>query len=997
MLTIAVLGTIEARQDGVRLDVPAGKTTELLARLALDGSSVRAETLLEDLWSAPTGRNTLQSKVSQLRRALGDPASVEGSDDGYRLMVDTTAVDAARAIALAGRAAHARRAGDPELCLELAGEGLALFRGAVLPDVGAWATGHRARLEELHLELVEDAMAARVELGAGGEVVAELEALVARHPLREGLWESLITALYRAGRQADALAAYGRVRRLLVEELGIDPGSGLRALEREVLQQSPSLEAGPLSRAVAVPGNLTAPMSPLVGRSEDLTEVASALVEHRLVTVVGVAGVGKTRLAVEVGRQLEAPGGVWLVRLDAVDASADLAQVVAETLHVPGGAPALPDRLAGAGTVVLLDNCEHVVGQVADLVSTLRGVPQVRILATSQVPLGIEDERVHALQPLSHDDSVALFTRRAREMRRQLVLDDDATAAVGEVCRALDGLPLAIELAAARARSLSVRDIARRLDDRFVLLRDPNSQRPERRRALEGAIAWSYELLFPDDQRGLWALSCFAGDASLDATQHVLAALGVPAGSVLDTISRLVDRCLVSVEDAEGGAVRYRLLDSIKAYAAARLSEWDRADVARAAHARWYAECARWCDEHIRSDRQPECLAIARAERANVDVALAWCAAHDPLLGVRTANGFGWTWVVLGEGTAGAARVRGTLTPRTPARERATALLLAGWLEASAGDVVLAQSDLDSARAIAEDLADDEMVADVDRHQAFVSIQQGRADAVLVSSAASLATYRRRGLLWPAAGSLLLSAFGSVMGGDTAEATRKGSEALRAFSPIGDSWAVVHAQGLLAAVAQAEQRLDDAAGALAAAADESRALGFLGQAALHRASMARAQHRLGDPAAPGSYQQAIDDATAVGDGRLAATARLNLARLLRTDGQREAALALLEVNERWYAAAGAGDYALLSHSLLSSERGDVRALEEELVEARDSGNIEVQVCALDGLARLAAEAGDLSAARARLADADDLAPQVAHVLDEADRSDAATTRRLVAT
>ena len=306
MLTIAVLGTIEARQDGVRLDVPAGKTTELLARLALDGSSVRAETLLEDLWSAPTGRNTLQSKVSQLRRALGDPASVEGSEDGYRLMVDTTAVDAACAIALAGRAAHARRAGDPELCLELAGEGLALFRGEVLPDAGAWATGHRARLEELHLELVEDAMAARVELGAGGEVVAELEALVARHPLREGLWESLITALYRAGRQADALAAYGRVRRLLVEELGIDPGSGLRALEREVLQQSPSLEAGPLSRAVAVPGNLTAPMSPLVGRSEDLTEVASALVEHGLVTVVGVARSGQDAAG---GRGRPAAGG----------------------------------------------------------------------------------------------------------------------------------------------------------------------------------------------------------------------------------------------------------------------------------------------------------------------------------------------------------------------------------------------------------------------------------------------------------------------------------------------------------------------------------------------------------------------------------------------------------------------------------------------------------------------------------------------------------------
>jgi predicted ATPase/DNA-binding SARP family transcriptional activator len=997
VLTIAVLGTVEAQRDGVRVDIPAGKTTELLARLALDaGMVVRADTLLEDLWSGRTGRNTLQSKVSQLRRALGDRGSVVSSEDGYRLMVDVAAVDASRAIALAAHAAKARRADDPKACLELAGEALALFRGEVLPRVGDWASTRRARLEEVRAELVEDAMAARVELGAGGEVVAELESLVEQYPLREGLWASLVTALYRAGRQADALAAYGRVRRLLVDELGVDPGAGLRALEQQVLQQSPALEAGPPSQPVGAPGNLPVASSTLVGRSEDVAAVVSALDKHRLVTVAGLAGVGKTRLAVEVGRQLEAPGGVWLVRLDAVDASVALGQVVAETLHVPGGEQALPERLAGASAVVLLDNCEHVVESVGVLArSLLEAAPQLRVLATSQVPLGIEDEHLHALEPLTHEDSVALFTRRAREMRRQLLLDDDATAAIAEVCRALDGLPLAIELAASRVRSLSVREIARRLDDRFVLLRDPNSQRPERRRALEGAIAWSYELLFPDDQRGLWALSCFAGDASLDATELVMNALGVPAGSVLDTISRLVDRSLVTLEPAEGGALRYRLLDSIKAYATERLRESGQAGVAGAAHARWYAEAAHWCAERVRSDRQSECLTTARVERANIDVALAWCAAHDPLLGVQIANGFGWTWVVLGDGTAGAGRMRNALTPDTPARERAMALLLAGWLEASAGDVALAQGDLDGARTIAEELADEVMAADVQRHQAFLSIQLGRADVVLASSAASLVTYRRLGLRWQAAGSLLLSAFGAVMRGDTLKASRDGLEALGCFSRIGDSWAMVHAHGLLAAVAQAEQRLDDAAHALAAAADESKAMGFLGQAALHRASLARVQHRLGDPSAPGSYQQAIDDATAGGDGRLAATARLNLARLLRGAARKDAALALLEVNDRWYAAAGGGEYALLSHCLLASERGDAQALEEDLVRARGAGNREVEVCVLDALARLAAEAGDLPVARARLADADGLAPQVAHVLDLADRVDAAVVRRLI--
>ncbi len=998
MLTVAVLGAVEARRDGVRLDLPAGKTTELLARLALDaGSRVRADALIEDLWAEPTGRNTLQSKVSQLRRALGDKDVVLGTGDGYTLAVDATSVDASRATELAAQAADARGADDAATALDRAREGLALFRGEVLVDAGDWAAAHRTRLEEVRLELVEDAMAARVALGAGGEVVAELETLVEQYPLREGLWVSLITALYRAGRQADALSAYGRVRRMLIGELGLEPGAALRALEQQVLQQSAELDSMSPSRPSAFPGNLPAHSTRLVGRADDLEGLLSAMEEHGLVSVVGLAGVGKTRLAIEVGRHLEAPGGVWLVRLDAVDASAVLTQVVAETLHVPGSEVALHERLSGAGTVLLLDNCEHLVVEAGTLVgSLLDAVPQLRILATSQVPLGIEAERVHQLQPLTQDDSVALFTRRAQETRRQFVLDAEVTAAVEEVCRSLDGLPLAIELAASRVRSLSVHDIARRLDDRFVLLRDPNSQRPERRRALAGAIAWSYELLFPDDQRGLWTLACFAGSASLDATEHVLSALGVPAGSVLDTISRLVDRSLVSVESAEGGAVRYRLLDSIKAYAAERLRESGQVDVAAAAHAEWYAESATWCDEHVRSRRQPECLAIAREERANVDVALAWCAENDPLLGVRIAIGFGWTWAVLGDGTAGAARVRNALAPEAPARERATGSLLAGWLEASAGDVSLAQADLDAAGVLIAELHDEVLAADVQRHQAFLSIQQGRPDVVLASAAASLSTYRRLDLEWRMAGSLLLSAFGSLMTGDTATATRDGTQAVGILASMGDSWGIVHGEAMLGGVAQAEHRFDDAARALERAADESAAMGFLGQAALHRATLARVQQRLGDAGAVASFERAIGDAAAVGDGRLAATARLNLARFLRSAGDGPAAASLLEENERWYHSAGGGDFALLTRCILNAERNDAPALRELLEEARGAGNLEVQVFALDALARVSAESGDRDAARILLAESDVLAALVAHVVDDSDRFDAVSARRLFA-
>jgi predicted ATPase/DNA-binding SARP family transcriptional activator len=995
VLTVALLGAVEVRLDGVPLPVPTGKTTELLVRLALDaGVRVRADTLLDDLWPEGAGRNTLQSKVSQLRRALGDRDLVAGSGDGYTLALDRGCVDAFRVADLAAEAAAAREAGDTATALDRATRGLALYRGDALVDLGDWAVPHRARFDELRMALVEDAMAARVALGSGGEVVGELEALVERHPLRERLWAALVTALYRAGRQADALAAYTRVRTVLVDELGIEPGEELRALEQQVLQQSPVLRTAAAGPAVASPGNLPPVPAPLVGRADDAGALGSLLREWRLVSVAGPAGVGKTRVALEVAQGLRASGGVWLVRLEAANASSDLAQVVAETLHVPAGGRGLVDRLAGAETVLLLDNCEHVVESAGALVGSLvDSVPGLRILTTSQVPLGIEGECVHHLEPLSLEDSVTLFSRRAQELRRQFVLDADTRTLVEEVCGSLDGLPLAIELAAARVRSLSVRDIARRLDDRFAVLQDPSSHRPERRRALAGAIGWSYDLLFPDDQRGLWALSCFAGSASLDAVEHVLTALGVPSGAVVDTVTRLVDRSLVSVDDAAGGAVRYRLLDSIRAYAADRLREAGQAQVARAAHAAWYAGLAAWCDARVRGDRQPECLAVARAERANVDAALAWCAGQDPALGARIGIGFGWTWVVLGDGTAGAARVRGALTSATAVRDRATGLLLAGWLESSAGDVTLAQADLDAARLIADGLDDDLLRADVHRHQAFVSLQRGHPDRALSAASAGLGTYRALGLGWQSAGSLLLAAFGSLMLGDTAAAARDAGAAVTILTPIGDSWALVHAEAMLAGVAQAEHRFEDAARALANAADRSRALGFVGQAALHLATLARVQHRAGDTdQAIGTFDRAIAAALAGGDGRLAATARLNLARLLRARGDVVRAVSLLEQNLRWYEHAGGGDGALLTRCLLCAETRDAAGLSEVLDEADTVETQEVRVYALDALAHEAATRGDDARAEQLLAEADALTAAVAHLVDDGDRLDGARAR-----
>jgi predicted ATPase len=673
-----------------------------------------------------------------------------------------------------------------------------------------------------------------------------------------------------------------------------------------------------------------------------------------------------------------------LVRLEAVDTTASLHRVLAETLHVPDGGRALEERLSGAETLLVLDNCEHVVENAGELVGSLLGsVPDLR----GQAPLGIEDERLYPLEPLSPGQSIELFSRRAREIRDQFVLDAPTRAHVAGVCRALDGLPLAIELAAARVRSLSVPDIARRLDHRFALLQDPSSHRSERRRALAGAIRWSYDLLFPDDQRGLWATACFAGDASLDALERVLMAVGVPAGAVVDTMTRLVDRSLVSLDVAADGRARYRLLDSIRDFADDRIEESGLRETALAAHAGWYAEVAAWCEASVRTARQRDCLAVARAERANIDAALAWCRRHDPELGARIATGFGWTWVVLGDGTTGAARVRDAVSASTSPAHRARGLLVAGWLEASAGNLALAQDDLDAADLVAAEFRDDLLLADTARLRAFLAIQQGRADVVLASTAASLATYRAHGLEWEVAASTLLGAFGALMLGDTDTADRDAARAVAALTGLGDAWALVHAQALVGGVAQAEHRFADAAEALQRAAERARTLGFPGQAALHLASLARVQQRTGqDLLAERTFAQAISDATAGGDGRLAATARLHLARLLRKEGRGTTARGLLEENRRWYDRAGGGDGALLTRCALSAENGDRRALQGILAEAVAGGDVEVRVHALDALARAVAEE-DRPRARALLAEADALQPTVAFAVDDADRVD----------
>jgi predicted ATPase/DNA-binding SARP family transcriptional activator len=995
VLTIAVLGEVEATRDGVRLPVPSGKTTDLLVRLAVQpGAPVRVDTLIEDLWGEPVDRNTLQAKVSQLRRALGDKNAVLARGDAYLLDVPPEQVDATVAASRAQQADAAAKAGQHADVVAEAAAGVALFRGDPLVGQRDWAAPLRTALEETRWNLVEQLMEARVALGGGGELVADLERLVDEQPLRERFWVALMTALYRAGRQADALAAYRRARRHLVDELGLEPGPQLRELEATLLAHDTN-PSGSGVDVTAAPTNLPRPRTPLVGRERDLAAVTESLGQPGVVTLVGPAGAGKTRLAIEVGHAAAPAGGAWLVRLDALPGTAsvdDLRQAVAGALHVVPEASALADRLRGSHTLVVLDNCEHVVTAAAELADWLRDAAStVRVLVTSQMPLGVSEEEVVDVLPLPLEVASDLFEQLvARQQRRpaserhreaEPAAQPFDRALVEQVCGALDGLPLALELAAARVRSLPLDEVARRLSDRFALLRDP-SRPADRRHALEAALSWSYDLLFPDDQRALQALSCFAGGATLPAVEAVMAALDVPSAAVPDTLARLVERSL-TVLDTSLPMPRYRLLDSVRTHALQRLEKARGLAAAQRAHTAWYAGEASRCAMEIRGSAQPAWLDFVRAERADVDVALAWAADHDAAAGQAIAIGLGWAWVVLGDGSAAASRLRSAVGPRAQPIVRAQAALYEAWLEASAGDLALAHDDLGVAAAAVGELSTldyeqrlsetqlGRLLTDLAWTRAFVAIQDGRPADVLADAAEALAGYRDLGreleLGWECGAALVLLAYGSLMVGDTAAAGAHAAAAMLLIEESGDSWGLVHARGILAGVAAGEGRLAEAAELFGAAAGAAATMGFSGQTALHLASRARTLVAIGDAGAADAIAEALEAAATVGDGRLASGLRVHAVQLARVGGEEHRARELLQANEAWFASHGGGDRAGVTRALLLTIHDDEQALTQFLTSDPDPA---AQQVALDALARLAAQAGDNARAMELVAAAD---------------------------
>ncbi|MCA1843194.1 MAG: AfsR/SARP family transcriptional regulator, partial [Actinobacteria bacterium] len=635
----------------------------------------------------------------------------------YRLRLERHRLDAVQFEELLTSARQA----NGEEAVAILDQALGLWRGPALGEFAdrAFAQPEAVRLEELRLVAQEQRAERLLDLGRAGDAVVSLGALLAEHPEREGTRALLMQGLYRQGRHTEALAAYQSWRRHLADELGLEPSPALQRLEREILRHEHHAPMPP-----SLGGhrhNLPRALSPFVGRRAELEGLAHLLGSARLVTLTAVGGAGKTRLAIQLGTQVlgDYPDGVFLVEFAPLADPALVPRQVAAALGMAVEGvetlPALVDRLGryleSRHLLLLLDNCEHLVGAIAALTETLLArCPKVVVLATSRESLGVAGERIWRVPSLSEDDGVALLCQRAREAAPAFALTPANAPAVGQICRRLDGIPLAIELAAARVSHLSPAQVAERLDDRFRLLTGGARTALPRHQTLLAAMEWSYQLLSEAERAVLRRLSVFAAGFSLEAAEAVGSALGdVTATEVLDVLGHLVDKSLVVAEHRQH-AVRYGLLETVRQYAAERLGEAGEAEDTRRRHCHFFVSLADDALDDLSFFWDTRrWLHRVRADHDNFWAALEWSRAAgeaDSCLRFSVALSYYWflegvfagrTWLEWAlEETSGASP--------TPARVRGLAVL--GFVGLPRGKNDRAVALLEEAQALAEAIGD---------------------------------------------------------------------------------------------------------------------------------------------------------------------------------------------------------------------------------------------------------------------------------------------------
>ncbi|HEY1618192.1 MAG TPA: BTAD domain-containing putative transcriptional regulator [Streptosporangiaceae bacterium] len=947
----------------------------LLALLALQrGQPVSADRLIDALWGdgqAANPANALQAQIGQLRRTFG-AAAIVTTEAGYALAVGPADIDVVRFEHLVAKGRRLAAAGEMTSASAALGEALGLRRGDPLAEFAyaGFFDAERAHLGELTLVAIEAKAGADLGLGRHSELAGELAAQCREHPLREGLWELLILALYQAGRQAEALRAYTEIRDRLVSEMGIDPGPALRELQARILAQDPSLApAGPAPVRALAPraaGNLRERLSSFVGRDAELKQLREAIRSHRLVTLTGPGGTGKTRLAAEAaaGMRAEYPDGAWLVELAGVAAPERVGPVVAGALGAvapalgspqsPGSAVQLIVRhLAGQSLVVVLDNCEHVIGEAAALADTLAGaVPGLRLIVTSREALGIPGEVLVPVSGLAIPTAVELFVARAQAVQPGFLADGQAGDVIEDICRRLDGLPLAVELAAARLRALPLATLADRLDDRFRLLTGGARTALPRQQTLRAVVDWSYDLLFEDERRLFARLAVFTGGCDLTAAEAICADDLVPAGEILDVLSRLVDKSLVTGAGS-GGEARFTQLQTLWQYGRDRLEDFSEAEAIRARHGAYYLQVAAEAHDALRGATGPIWRDRLTSELANLRAALNWyIAAGDADAALTLASGIAWLWFINGDFSEGARWLDDALGANGPCSAELTATAHAwhGYCVGMSSSPVAAVIECEEAVAVLRAGDDRGRLAESLVLLATVLVRAHHFGRSLETLAEAHDLLEASGHGWLLAAHDLIAAWSLASTGRLEDAEVAARSSLERFDAEGEVLLVVSPLNALAGIAEAQRNLDGASVAYEALLERCRATDQRLYVPFGLVALAALRARQGDDAdADGLYREAIGCCL---NPWLTADAMVGQAAVARRLGDLARARALLEAAGDRYREANlpAGQAGVLAGlawwALAADHPGDATAFAADAARvATVSGDLATQLLA----------------------------------------------------